>query len=113
MLLFVTNLRTDNYYINFPVSITKKDLFLNMQNYCMEYGNGMGVETAMSKAWFDLGMCDKYEVLIYLKNEILDDIRMGKKITVLDFYNYANINFWNNDINLRHKSINNRLSTIF
>lgn len=104
----------DNYYLNFPVSITRKKLFLDIQNHCFSGSyRGKGVETAMSNAWFEMAMDKKYEVLIYLKNEIIDDIKSGKKISVLDFYNYANMNFWNNDINLRHKSIDNRINTTF
>jgi len=28
-------------------------------------------------------------------------------------YNKANMQFWNNDVNLRHPSVNNRQNTIF
>jgi hypothetical protein len=66
------------------------------------------IEAGLTKAWFDLSYDKKYEVLIYVNNQILDDIVSGKKITVLDFYNYANMNFWNNDKNLRHPSVEGR-----
>lgn len=104
----------DRYYLNFPVSIFNKGIVLSLHEYAMNHCNGLTVETGLTKAWFNLKYDEQYEVLIYVKNEILDDIRAGKKITVLDFYNYANMSFWNNDVNLRHEAIGNRSNyTIF
>jgi len=98
----------DRYYLNFPVSIFNRDILLSLHEYAMNNCNGLSVEAGLTKAWFDLKYDDNYEVLIYVKNEILSDIRAGKNITVLDFYNYANMNFWNNDVTLRHEAIGNR-----
>ena len=98
----------DRYYLNFPVSIFNKNILLSLHEYAMNHCIGIGIEAGLTKAWFDLGYHDNYEVLIYVKSEILDDINAGKEITVLDFYNYANMNFWNNDENLRHEAIGER-----
>ncbi|HJY98681.1 MAG TPA: hypothetical protein VJ227_03135 [Patescibacteria group bacterium] len=103
----------DNYYLNFPVAITSKKLFLELQDYALESKKGSGVEAGMTKAWFDTGKDKEYAVIVSLKPKILTDIKSGKKITVIDFYNYANINFWNNDATLQHQPIGRRASTIF
>ena len=102
----------DKYYLNFPVSIFNRDVMLLLHKYAMNHCNGLTIEAGLTKAWFDLKYDEIYEVLIYVKNEILDDIRVGKEISVLDFYNYANMNFWNNDINLRHPSVVGRNNNV-
>ena len=93
----------DKYYLNFPASITTKKLFFELEDYAFIHKVGYGIEQALTGAWFDTKKDQDYAVLISLKREILDDIKSGKKITILDFYNYANINFWNNDVSLRHE----------
>ena len=45
----------DRYYLNFPVAITTKKLFLELQDYALARGAGLGVEAAMTGAWFDTG----------------------------------------------------------
>ena len=85
---------------------------MTLHEYAMNHCGGLGVEAGLTKAWFDLKYDEKYEVLIYVKSEILDDIRVGKKITVLNFYDYANMNFWNNDVSLRHPSVVGRNNNI-
>jgi len=106
-----TNIKV-RYYLNFPVSIFNRKVMLSLHKYAMDSCLGLTVEAGLTKAWFDLKYDEKYEVLIYVKSEILADIRAGKKITVLDFYNYANMNFWNNDINLRHPSVIGRSDNV-
>ncbi len=103
----------DKYYLNFPVALTTKKLFLELQDYALENKANHGVEAGMTGAWFDTGKDKEYAVLISLKPEIIDDIKSGKKITVLDFYTYANINFWSNDKSLRHESVAGRSNTYF
>lgn len=101
------------YYLNFPVALTTKKLFLTLQDYALVNKAKHGVEAGMTGAWFDTGKDKEYAVLISLKSEIIDDIKLGKRMTVLDFYNYANINFWSNDPTLRHESIAGRSNTYF
>ena len=103
----------DNFYLNFPVALTTKKLFLELQNYALENYTRLGVEQGMTKAWFDMGKDKEIAVAISLKNEILTDIKSGKHITVQDFFNYANINFWGNDASLRHQPIAGRKNTVF
>src|SRR6266404_611335 len=90
----------DKYYLNFPTSITSKKLFFELEDYAFVNKKGYGIEQGLTAAWFEMGKDKEYEVLISLRPEIIDDIKSNKQITVLDFYNYANINFWNNDITL-------------
>ena len=92
----------DKYYLNFPVSLTTKKLFFELEDYAFTNKVGWGIEQALTSAWFETGKDKEYVVLISLKPEIIEDIKSGKQITVLDFYSYANINFWNNDVTLRH-----------
>ena len=103
----------DKYYLNFPVALTTRKLFLELQDYALENKVKHGVEAGMTGAWFDTGKEKEYAVLISLKPEIIDDIKSGKQITVPDFYNYANINFWSNDKSLRHESIAGRSNAYF
>ena len=99
----------DQYYLNFPVAIYKKDIYEKILNYSFDNYKNIGLEPGLTKAWFELGINKEYDVLIYLKNELLN----SKHITYEDFYKNANMQFWNNDENLRHKSINDRQNTIF
>lgn len=110
--LIKTSVIRDRYYLNFPVSLLRKDVHLELHRHAMNYSRGLTIEAGLTKAWFDLGYDKKYEVLIYLKNEILDDIKAGKIISVLDFYNYAKMNFWNNDTSLRHPSVAGRNNNV-
>jgi len=112
LFLIKNNVIKDKYYLNFPVSIFNKNIILFLHKYAMNNCKGLTIEAGLTKAWFDLGYNNDYEVLIYVKNKILDDINAGKKITVLDFYNYANIDFWNNNINLRHPSVVGRSNNV-
>lgn len=93
----------DQYYLNFPASITSKKLFFELEDYAFINKKEWALEQALTSAWFDTGKDKEYVVLISLKPDIIADIKSGKKVTVLDFYNYANINFWNNDVTLRHE----------
>lgn len=93
----------DKYYLNFPAAITSKKLFFELENWAFINKVGYGIEQALTGAWFETGKDKDLAVLISLKPEIIDTIKSGKRITVLDFYNYANINFWNNDESLRHE----------
>ena len=80
-----------------------KKLFFELEDYAFRHKVGYGLEQALTSAWFETDKDKDYAVLISLKNEIIDDLKSGKKISVLDFYNYANINFWNNDETLHHE----------
>ncbi|MEO6508401.1 MAG: hypothetical protein ABIO02_00455 [Patescibacteria group bacterium] len=93
----------DKYYLNFPASLTTKKLFLELEDYAFINKVGWAIEHALTSVWFETKKDLEYEVLISLKPQIIDDIKNGKKISVLEFYKYANINFWNNDVSLRHQ----------
>ena len=95
----------DQFYLNFPVAIFRTDVMKKLHDYAMVHCQGKTIESGLTQAWFDLGYDKKYKVLIYLKDEILQDIRDGKQLTVIDYYNYAQMNFWNNDTGLRHLSV--------
>lgn len=99
----------DEYWICFPVAIMRTEHFRQCLKYAYENCSNMGMEPGMSKAWFDLGFGDSQLVVMYVKKDI-------EKHLPLDFqglYNMANMQFWNNDINLRHQSVNDRQNTIF
>lgn len=95
----------DNFYLNFPVAFFRKEVMMKLHEYAMKNCIGMTIEVGLTQAWFALGYDKKFEVLIYLKNDVLNDIKEGKPLTVIDYYNYAQMNFWNNDTNLRHPSV--------
>jgi len=99
----------DEYWITFPAAIMKTINFRNCLNYACVHCVNKGMEPGMTQAWFDLGLGDSTVVVMYVKKEI-------NKHFPLDFqglYNMANMQFWNNDVNLRHASVNNRQNTIF
>ena len=110
--LIKTETLKDNYYINFPVAFTNKDLFLDLQSYALVNFKG-GVESGMTYAWFQKEYNKTYEVLIYVQKDIFNRISTGHKITINDFIYGANINFWNNDKSLQHPAIEGRRNTIF
>lgn len=93
----------DRYFLNFPVACGKREWFLALQEYAQEHCQGLGVEPAMTKAWFDLGFT--YDVLISVKPDVLTRLPFS---SVEDFHKEANMSFWNNDSTLRHPSINDR-----
>lgn len=94
----------DEYFLNFPAAIIKTELFRKMQEHIKNNYSGKGIETFFSKSWFDLKFDEEYEVLIYVKNNTLSKLPMSLN----DFYYQANMNYWNNDNNLKHYSINFR-----
>lgn len=99
----------DEYYLNFPVAIYRRNLYEKILNYSINNYKNIGLEPGLSKAWFELGINNEYDVCVYLKNE-LHDI---SNITYTELHKNANMNFRDNDINLRHPSINERLNTLF
>ena len=92
----------DEYYLNFPTSITTRALFLELQEYTFAHKVGLDTEKAMTSAWFELGKNKDHAVLISVSPKILDDIQSGGMTTLSDFCTYANISFWSNDVTLRH-----------
>ena len=99
----------DQYYLNAPVMITRTDIFRQLLSYATKSCLGMGMEPALTKAWFDLGYGMIHSVLIYVK----PDIFSAMPLDIDKFYHQANMQFWNNTPALRHQSINNRMNTIF
>jgi len=97
----------DEYWICFPVAIMKTEVFRSLLNRACTF-SGLGMEPGMTKAWFELGF-GKWSVVMYVKEDTLDSF----PIDFQELYNKANMQFWNNDANLRHPSINNRQNTIF
>jgi len=67
-----------------------------------------GMEPGMTQAWVELGF-GLEPVVMYVQKEILNDF----PVDFQKLYDRANMRFWNNDLNLRHKSINDRQNTIF
>ncbi len=98
----------DNYYLNFPVAILPVQVFHEMHKYADDNYRGMGIEVAMTHAWFELHKDKEYDAVIYVKNDTLDRLPLNLN----RFYRTANMQFWNNNPNLRHKSIS-RQNTIF
>lgn len=94
----------DEYYLNFPVAIVHRDSFLDMHRYAATHCTGLGIEPAMTTAWFGLGMDAQKDVLVYVK----PDCQQRLPLTLMQFYNEANMQFWNNNQSFRHPSINNR-----
>jgi hypothetical protein len=99
----------DEYYLNFPVAITSKEIFTRLHEYAASRCNNQGVEVGLTNAWFGTGLDQKWESLIYLK----PDAWQRKPFTAQTFYYEANMNFWNNDTGLRHDSINGRENSYF
>ena len=98
----------DNYYLNLPVMISKTAIFKKLLEYASSHCQSLGMEPALTKAWFDLGFDKTHDVAIYVKPTAMRDIPH----TLDSFYHQANMNFWNNDSSLRHPSINDRANTI-
>lgn len=100
----------DEYYINFPVSIFRPSIYKQLLDFACTKYKDIGLEPGLSNAWFDMKFNEKYDIAIYVKNETLDYIGQ------LDFelmYYFACMQFWNNNVDFRHPSINNRRNTIF
>jgi hypothetical protein len=98
----------DNYYLNLPVMISKTEIFKKLLEYASSHCQSLGMEPALTKAWFDLGFDKTHDVAVYVKPTTMRDIPH----TLDSFYHQANMNFWNNDPSLRHPSINDRANTI-
>jgi hypothetical protein len=99
----------DEYFINFPVNLVDRQLFLNMHSHIKQHRISKGIECAITQAWFDLRYNEKYKVAIYLKEEIVFSIG---SLTSLAMSNFAQMMFWSNDETLRHPSINERKNSI-
>ena len=98
----------DEYWICFPCAMMRTITFRGLLDYACSNCLNMGMEPGMTKAWFALGY-DKWPVVMYVKKDIFECFP-------LDFqklYDNANMQFWNNDPDLRHPSINDRQNTIF
>jgi hypothetical protein len=99
----------DEYYLNFPSAFIKDGLFREMVVYAADHCEGLGMEPGLTKAWFDLQLYNRYDVATYVRPDTLDHLPLDFD----KFYHMANMQFWNNDVNLRHPSINDRKNTIF
>jgi len=100
----------DEYWICFPTCIMTYQHFKDCLEYAYKNCEGMGIEPAMSKAWWELGHQRLYDVGAYINSLLLK--KLGR-ITFQDAYDYALFRFWNNDKTLQHPSWNNRKNTIF
>ena len=98
----------DEYWICFPAAIMKTDHFRSCLSYACKNCLEMGMEPGMTKAWFDLGFGSE-PVAMYVQRDILNDF----PVDFQKLHDRANMQFWNNDVNLRHESVNERQNTIF
>ncbi len=101
----------DQYYLNFPVSLVKTEIFSSMHKHIHDHLHGLGIEPATTKAWFDLKYDQSHHVGLYLKSKIKPILGAGKA-DIATIHNHAQMRFWNNDVSLRHPSINNRENSI-
>lgn len=58
----------NDYFINFPVTIFKREVLLELIEYIKVHKRRVQVEEAFSQAWFELGMPEKYFTVSYIKN---------------------------------------------
>ena len=92
----------DNFFLNFPVAIVKRDIFLKLHEKALDSKySSYGIETAFTKVWIDLLLHEKFSTAIYVKNNTISNM----PLTLTDMIFAANMNFWNNDETLRHRSI--------
>ena len=105
LFLVKTPILKDDYYLNFPVAIARRDLFLQMHKYARTHCAQRPVEVAMTESWFGMGLDQDYDVLVYVK----PNVRTRLPLTLRQFHDEANIRFWNNDASLRHPSISGRV----
>lgn len=62
----------DGHFFEFPGVFVKKDLFLACIEYCLKNYIGHQIERALTFAWFDLNIQQKYYKASMLKKQILD-----------------------------------------
>lgn len=99
----------DNYYLNFPAAIAKDDVFRSIMNHAAKNCSGIGMELGLTKSWFDMGLNKQYDVAIYVRPDTFDHLPMSLQ----EFYQMANMQYWHNNESFRHESINDRKNTIF
>lgn len=99
----------DNYYLNFPAAIVKDDVFRLLMNHSAKHCAGVGMEIGLTNTWFELNLDKKYDVAIYVRPDTLEHL----PITLQEFYQMANMQYWHNNKSFRHPSINDRKNTIF
>lgn len=87
----------DEYYLCFPVIITKSILFREL--FSMSQNIPRALEIGFSKAWLTLKK--KKEIGIYVKA----DIQKYFPINLMDFFHMAQMKYWNNDAKFRPPSI--------
>lgn len=99
----------DEYFLNFPSAIVNAHVFKSLIEYSGEVCSGIGMETGLSKSWFDLEFDKHFDTAVYVKPETINNLPMS-----LDKFHYmSNMEFWNNNDKLRHPPINGRKNTIF
>ncbi len=103
------NILRDEYFLNFPSAIVNSNLFIELINYSKNKCKGIGIEPGLTQSWFDLKFNEQFDVATYVKPQTITKL----PIDLNKFYHMANMQFWNNDVNLRHPSINERKNTIF
>ena len=90
----------DNYFLNFPVSISKTEVFKTIHAQAVKNYPNLATEVSMTKVWLDkfrhLG-----NVGIYTRNDTLIKIPMN----LMDLFYQSNMKYWNNCPELRVKSI--------
>jgi hypothetical protein len=98
----------DEYWICFPVAIMETDNYRSCLAHAKMSCGKMGMEPGMTKAWLALGF-DKYPAAVYVQKNIFDSFPLNFQ----KLHDNANMRFWNNDVTLRHSSINDRKNTLF
>lgn len=98
----------DPYYLNFPAAIIRTKAFKGIHAIMDTELRGLGVEPAMTEGWFILGFDKNLDTFVYVDAKILEE----KPTNLEDFHTFAQMNFFNNDVSLRHPSINNRENSL-
>lgn len=91
----------DEYYLNFPATITTTKIFkLLLATGCKHYQD-IGIEVGFTKAWFDCQLAYRFNVAIYVKPTVIPT----KIITFDELHDNAYMRFRNNDLSMWHDSI--------
>lgn len=114
----------DMYYINFPIILIRKDIFVSCYYYALDNCKNSQIERGMSFAYYAMGYQKIYKKIHIWKNENLDlsecenlDGRqisydyLMKKLLIKNRETHPDIKFLTNSV--MHASINDRVSKIY
>ncbi len=85
-MFFLKGPNEERFHLTTPSIIVLTNVFKTLMDFATKNLRKKGIETGLSMSWFRSGISQKYDTVVYVKNDIINNFPMN----IPKIYNYAN-----------------------